>query len=232
MATAVKMQSYLLIVFAVSLMNGVTAEAGWPWSSATCSEDNSKEAKWAERASRPVGSRQKYKFGELWPPYPRPTGPKQHYWNRYHHAHYWPYPYTCQDRAYVADIMDRQIHNGWTEQNTLYAYHFDKDGNKLTEAGLLHLRWIMEHAPEERRMIFVQTTNNSISSQERLANVQYAASEMSDGRNVPSAMLRVSPTYGRPAREEDMKYRAYVGSILAPRIQYTTGGGSAANGSN
>ena len=46
------------------------------------------------------------------------------------------------------------------------------------------------------------------------------------------AMLRVSPTYGRPAREEDMKYRAYVGSILAPRIQYTTGGGSAANGSN
>ena len=92
MATAVKMQSYLLIVFAVSLMNGVTAEAGWPWSSATCSGRQFQGSQMGRTGLATGGSRQKYKFGELWPPYPRPTGPKQHYWNRYHHAHYWPYP--------------------------------------------------------------------------------------------------------------------------------------------
>lgn len=227
MTTAVKINSYLLALFIVSLVNGVEVQAGWPFDSSA-----EKEAKWAEKASRPVGSRQKYKFGQLWPPYPRPTGPKQKFWNRYHHAHYWPHPYTCDDRGYVRDIMERQIHNGWTDQTTLYAYHFENDGNKLTEAGLLHLRWILEHAPESRRVIYVQTANQSIASQQRLANVQYAASEMSGTQNVPSAILRVTPAYGRPAREEDLKYRAYVGSILPPRIQYTAGGGTAANGGN
>ncbi len=225
MTTAVKINTYLLILFVVSLANGAEAQAGWPWSS-----KEQKEAKWAEKASRPVGSRQKYKFGEFWPPVPRPTGPKRAFWNRYHHAHYWPHPYNCEDQAYVRDIMERQMHNGWTDQTTLYAYHFDKDGNKLTQAGLIHLRWILEHAPENRRVIFVQTGDHSIASQERLANVQYSASEMAGGQNVPSTVLRVTPAYGRPAREEDLKYRAYVGSILAPRIQYTAGGGSAANG--
>lgn len=227
MTTAVKINTYLLILFMVSLTNGLDAQAGWPF----CSKEE-KEAKWAEIASRPVGSRQKYKFGELWPPFPRPTGPQRRFWNKYHSATFWPYPYNCDDKAYVRDVMERQIHNGWTDQTTLYAYHFEQDGNKLTEAGLLHLRWILEHAPENRRTIFVQTANKSIASQERLANVQYAASQMVGDQNVPSAMLRLSPTYGRPAREEDLKYRAYVGSILAPRIQYTAGGGSAANGGN
>lgn len=226
MVSAVKLKTYLMVLFVVSFTNGVEAQAGWPWCS-SCE----KEAKWAERASRPAGARQKYKFGELWPPYPRPTGPKQHFWNRYHHAHYWPYPYNCDDRSYVRDIMERQMHNGWTDQTTLYAYHFEKDGNKLTEAGLMHLRWILENAPENRRVIFVQSANQSIASQERLANVQYAAAQIAGDGNVPSALLRVTPAYGRPAREEDLKYRAYVGSILAPRIQYTAGGGSAANGS-
>lgn len=225
MTTAVKINTYLLILFVVSLANGAEVQAGWPWSS-----KEKKEAKWAEKAARPVGSRQKYKFGEFWPPVPRPTGPKRAFWNRYHHAHYWPHPYNCEDQAYVRDIMERQMHNGWTDQTTLYAYHFDKDGNKLTQAGLIHLRWILEHAPENRRVIFVQTGDHSIESQERLANVQHSASEMAGGQNIPSTVLRVTPAYGRPAREEDLKYRAYVGSILAPRIQYTAGGGSAANG--
>lgn len=227
MTTAVKINTYLLILFVVSLANGIEAEAGWPWHS-----KEEKEAKWAEKASRPVGSRQKYKFGELWPPYPRPTGKKQGFWSRYHSAHYWPHPYRCEDRAFVRDVMDRQMHNGWTDQTTLYAYHFEADGNKLTEAGLMHLRWILENAPEERRVIFVQSANASIESQQRLANVQHAASEMAGDQGVPSTMLRATPSYGRPAREEDMKYRAYVGSILPPRIQYTAGGGTAANGGN
>jgi len=231
MTTAVRWSTYLLVIFAFSLTQGHEVQAGWPWSCDTCKEAE-KEAKWAERAARPVGSRQKYKFGELWPPYPRPTGPKQHFWNRYHHAHYWPYPYQCEDRAYVRDVMDRQMHNGWADQTTLYAYHFEKDTNKLTEAGLMHLRWILTHAPESRRTVFVQSANESIESQERLANVQYAASQMAGDDNLPPTMLRLAPTYGRPAREEDMKYRAYIGSILPPRILYKPGGGTASNGGN
>lgn len=227
MTTAVRINSYLLILFMVSLTNGVHAQAQQPYSHAA-----EKEAKWAEKGSRPVGARQKYKFGLLWPPYPRPTGPKQKFWSRYHHAHYWPHPYNCDDQNYIKDIMARQIHNGWTDQTTLYSYHFKNEGNELTEAGLLHLRWILEHAPECHRTIFVQTANASLESQQRLVNVQNAAIAMSGSQNIPSTMLRVTPAYGRPAREEDVKYRSYVGSILAPRIQYTAGGGSLGNGSD
>ena len=49
---------------------------------------------WAEKAALPVGTRQKCWKGKLWPPYPRPTGPKQQFTHLYHAAHYWPYPYV------------------------------------------------------------------------------------------------------------------------------------------
>ena len=94
-----------------------------------------KAAWYADRASDPVGSRQRLIKGKFWPPTPRPTGRSQIPSHRYHSAHYWPYPYKCEDRAFVRQVSNSQISNGWVMATTLYSYHFNPDTNQLTRSG-------------------------------------------------------------------------------------------------
>jgi hypothetical protein len=176
-----------------------------------------------------IGARQKYKAGRLWPPYPRPTSPQLQCSQRYHAAHDWPFPYNCQDRAYIHEISQRQVLNGWTTETTLLDYHFN-DKNELNNAGRMQLKWILQNAPPEHRAAWVQTADTSDISQQRLANVQLAATEMVGPENVPSIALRVATPLGRPAQEIDAIRKAEIGSVPQPRITYQAVG-SAASGS-
>jgi hypothetical protein len=104
---------------------------------------------WYEMESQaPVGARQKEHAGQLWPPFARPTGEGMQFSHKYHHAHYWPYPYNCEDRDFVRSLSAQQVANGWVSHTTLYDYHFDAETHKLNNSGNLKLKWILEHAPE------------------------------------------------------------------------------------
>jgi hypothetical protein len=175
---------------------------------------------YAHEAERPIGARQKFRHGKLWPPYPRPTDDDgAECSHRFHHAHYWPLPYVCDDRAYVRHVSDLQIINGWTAETTLYDYHFLEGTAELNQSGILHLQWILQDVPPARRMIWVQTALNPESSQARLANVQVAALEMAGEGNCPPIMLRPgSMMGGKPAQEVDLQTRAYLGSMPMPRL--------------
>jgi hypothetical protein len=176
---------------------------------------------WYEHeAERPIGTRQTLRHGKLWPPFPRPTDDDDaELSHRFHHAHYWPLPYVCDDRAYVAQVSELQVINGWTAETTLYEYHFDEDTQLLNQSGTLHLRWILQDVPVSRRMVWVQTALDPHTSQARLANVQVAALEMAGEGNVPSIMLRpASVLSGKPAQEVDLQTRAYLGSMPMPRL--------------
>jgi hypothetical protein len=194
-----------------------------------CSHCQSEECKpprrysdewWAIEADRPVGARQKYKKGKMWPPYPRPTEKKQHFWHQYHAAHYWPHPYVCEDRNSVRSMAELQINNGWISETTIYDYHFDEETLELNHSGELHLRWIMQHAPEHRRLVWVQTAFNTDVSQQRLDNVRESAIAMVGEANIPPISLRVATPTGRPALEVDVIRRAEIESIPEPRIIY------------
>jgi hypothetical protein len=175
---------------------------------------------YAHEAERPIGARQKCRHGKLWPPFPRPTDDEcPEFSHRFHHAHYWPLPYVCDDRAYVAHISQLQVVNGWTAETTLYDYHFYEDTPELNQSGQLHLRWILQDVPPARRMVWVQTALNPELSQARLASVQVAAIEMAGEGNLPSIMLRPGGIVGgKPAQEVDLQTRAYLQSMPNPRL--------------
>lgn len=194
----------------------------WPWvrkAEPRMTERRAeKEAHYAERAGDPIGARQVYKHGKLWPPYPRPTGPANLPSHLYHAAHYWPYPYVCQDRDYVRSLSGAQISNGWVAMTTLYDYHFDPDTHQLNASGRMQLRWILENAPARHRYTFVQTASDPVSSETRLASVKTEAGLMLGDESLPPVMLRVTSPLGRPAEEIDAIRRIDRESIIEPRI--------------
>lgn len=175
---------------------------------------------YALKAQEPVGERQRCYKGKVWPMRPRPTGPRQQFAHRYHAAHHWPLPYICQDRAYVAQVVNTQVANGWIEETTLYDYHFDADTNELTFAGRNHLSWILREAPVKRRVAFVQTAWDAAVTDSRMASVRMAAHEIVGETNCPPIVPRDATPNGTPAEYVDSIHRAVRDTIPEPRIQY------------
>ncbi len=198
------------------------AHADFPWFSAErrarirCE----REAKWAMYASDPAGTRQLYKYGKQWPPYPRPVGPEQKIVHRYHGAHYWPYPYVEQDRCYIRSLSYLQTHSGWVAETTLYDYHFDPETQLVNHAGVMKLQWILLKAPVEHRTVFVQQAVDSHINDVRLASVQAESAKIVGDGNLPPILLRVSTPLTRPTNEIDAIRRAELDSQPIPRIEY------------
>ncbi len=178
---------------------------------------------WAIQAESPVGARQVYKKGKLWPPFPRPTGEKQQFSHKYHAAHYWPYPYACQDRAYVNNVFDKQTDKGWVKLTTLFDHHFDEETNELTHAGYEQVVWILEEAPRKRaQKIYVQKLPQTEKNAVRVENVRNILIELAGQKaNNIEIVLQAGRNYGRPAQEIDTIRKAELSSMPEPRIQYT-----------
>lgn len=185
----------------------------------------------AYTASLPVGSRQKCKHGKRWPPFPRSTEPQQTFWQQYHNAHYWPYPYNIQDRAIVQDIISQHAANGWRSATTLFDYHFDPQTHQLNSSGKQQLQWIVNYAPSQHRRAYIAATPDKVISDARIATTQAeVANLLGDDAAVP-VLLRVADPIGRPAFEVDLYQRALRDNIITPRIEYvaptaSSGGGS------
>lgn len=175
-------------------------------------------ADWYEyQAMKPVAAQQHYSLGKWWPPFPRPAT-KPQCSHIFHHNHYWPLPYVCYDRDYVYTALSTQTTNGWVRETTLYDYHFDPTTQRLTQAGELHLEWILNHTPARRRMAFVQSTINADLNQQRLQNVRNTALAMTAEQDLPPIMLRTTQTLSRPAAEIVTIRRAEFLSQPVPRV--------------
>jgi hypothetical protein len=186
---------------------------------------------WYEgRAGDPPGARQHYKYGKYWPPFSRPTGPGQTFWHKYHHTHYWPYPYNCEDRAFVQSVVQQQANIGWETATTLHDYHFDAETNRLNSAGETHLRWILTQAPPHRRTTYVARGATNDIGQFRLTQVQQAAREITGSDSAP-ILLKDDSFLGRPAIEIDTLRRLELQSIPQPRLFVIGGmGGGSSSG--
>jgi hypothetical protein len=113
-------------------------------------------------------------------------------------------------------------------ETTLYYYHFDAEQGGLNHSGEMQLRWILENAPEERRVVWVQTGDKRAVSHERMADVQLAVADIVGDDKTPPIMLRVTTPYGRPAQEIDRIRNTEIATMPEPRVQYQTlptGGG-------
>lgn len=200
-----------------------------------CGPEPGSQEWWEQKASLPVGARQKYYKGKLWPPFPRPTGEQQQFSHMYHHNHYWPQPYMCQDRAYVRGLINEHVAGGWINATTFYEYHFDMETNELRGPGRVHLRWVLKETPDSRRMVFVQSSDDPEITQTRMDSVRAEAIKMVGDTNLPPIMVRDTTTPGRPAVEVSAIRSASLQSMPAPRISGGAGissGGLAVGGTS
>lgn len=154
-----------------------------------------KEDKWADRATDPPGTRQVYKYGKLWPPQARPTGREQSWKHKFHHAHYWPYPYNDMDRQIVRDTLAQQTSGGWVLATTLHDYHFNAETNELNSAGRSHLYWIMTSVPAQFRTVFVAHGLSPQVDEVRVATVDRSAREFGAGSaSCDATLVPVGPS--------------------------------------
>ena len=209
----------LAAMAAVACLSTASVQGGWPFSS-NCEPRHGSEEWYELHASDPVGERQVYKFGKLWPMRPRPTGPHQLWIHKYHAQKYWPLPYVCADRAAVRGVWQSQIDNGWQAATTLYAYHFNPDTNALNSSGEQHLQWILERAPAESRQLYVQSVNNATINQSRVASVQQAAANLAGPDAITPVTLRITHAVGRPAEEVGWIFEQQQTLRVPPKIEY------------
>ena len=181
------------------------------------------------RADDPPGSRQIEKDGKLWPPYPRPVGRKQTLKHAFHTAHYWPYPYNCEDRAYVNNLLDQQTAAGWVTATTLHDYYFHPETQQLNEAGQNQLLWITASVPAQYRTVYVSQGKTMELGQLRVGQVEQYFQQAGIAA-VPPIMLRQEFFAGRPAIEVDKLRTLELNSIPRPRI-FNLSVGSASGGS-
>lgn len=179
------------------------------------------------RAGEPVGQRQQYKAGKVWPPYPRACGEPLPWLHRFYAAHYWPYPYNQQDRLSVHTIEGAHIAAGWQSSCTLYDYHFDPDTNALNSSGRAQLQWILLNVPAENRQALVASTVDAETNARRLANVQSAVSGLIGRDNTVPVALRMATPYGRPAEEIQAIFDGRMENMLPPTIEFTSVGSAA-----
>lgn len=182
-----------------------------------------------QRADDPPGSRQVERHGKLWPPQPRPVGRKQTFVHAYHSAHYWPYPYNCEDEAYVRGVIDQQSMAGWQVATTLHDYHFNSDTNDLNDAGAQHIQYIGTRVPAQYRTIYVAQGTNPEIGQARTAFVQDYIQRVGMDASIP-VITRVETFNGRPANEVDRLRELELNAIQPPRL-FRIGSGRSSGGS-
>jgi hypothetical protein len=182
---------------------------------------------WAEQGELPPGVRRKWYKGKIWPAKQRSDAPPQQFSHTYYSQHYWPLPYTCQDREAVWGVMNMQTALGWQEETTLYNRHFDEKTHILTRAGELQLEYILRDVPQERRAVWVQSTFSGEADRTRMESVQAAiAQRVRDSDEIPLA-VRECREVGRPAAEVEVISSLYRSSMPTPRLSRGMGGGGA-----
>lgn len=200
------------------------AHAGWPFSAE--GPRRGTEEWYDAHAGDPIGQRQSFKFGKVWPAVPRPIGEPAPLVHRFHHNLYWPHPYLDLDRQAVQQIRDIQCQKGWVEATTLYDYHFDPESQTLNSAGRDHLYWIMSGTPVQFRAAYVQASRvDPVISEQRLAAVQSEAARFVGGDQLPPVMLRIATPQGTPAVDVDAIFQYRRDNPSPTPVLQGTGGG-------
>lgn len=214
--------SWTLLLFAASAP--ASTLAGWPF---TAEGPRRGSVEWYEmRSGDPIGQRQVFKFGKVWPADPRPFGEPPPLVHRLHHNLYWPYPYDELDRAVVYQISDAQIMNGWQDATTFYDFHFEADSQTLNKSGRERLYYVMSRVPPEFRTAYVQASmlDPSLNGL-RIAAVHSEAARFVGPDQTPPILLRVATPHGTPASDIDAIFEYRRANLTPPPVLSTVGAG-------
>ena len=152
------------------------------------------------------------------------------YWTCFQRVNKWPEPWICPDRQAVRTPLAIQTANGWRRQNMLTDLHFT-DNNQLTEAGELMIRWILNEAPQARRVIYVHRGATNEETATRIAVVAMTAQRTAQGQPIPPIFATSISDAGWPAREVEIISRKFEATTPDPRLPKDSGGGGGSSSS-
>lgn len=139
-------------------------------------------------------------------------------WLDWHRMNCWPEPFQHSDRELVRLPLITMTDNGWRLQNTLSDHFFTGEQQQLTQAGLLHVRWIVTQAPPHRRTVFVLRASTAEVTAARVESVQQAVSQLCAGALRPEVLLTDTAPVGGSGEYFDAVDRQLRQSIPAPRL--------------
>ena len=156
------------------------------------------------------------------------------FWHRccvdFHRNLAWPEPFLTVDKAAVRQPFCIQVDNGWKSQNTVGSFLFDRDTQRVNEAGDLLVKWILTQAPAHRRAVFVLRGDTAEATNARVQSVQASVAKYANGCVVPVLLTDTEPP-GWSASYTDAITQQYSSSIPAPRLPATQGSGGGGGGS-
>jgi len=159
---------------------------------------------------------------------PSGTGGFNQFWNRCHvdfnRNSAWPEPFLTADKLAVRTPWCIQTDNGWKMQNTIGTFLFDRDTQRVNEAGDLLVKWILTQAPIHRRAVFVLKGDSPEATNARVQSVQAAVAKYSSGCVCPVLLTETEPA-GWPASYIDAITQHYDATIPNPRLPARQGGG-------
>ena len=160
----------------------------------------------------------------------------ENFWHRVHvdfcRMNSYPEPFQTADRAAAREPWCIQTDNGWKMQNTIGTFLFDRETQRLNQAGELLVKWIVTQAPQHRRAVFVLRGETPEATTARSESVQAAVAKYANecGCVCPVLLTCVEPT-GWPASYIDSITQQFNATIPAPRLPQAEGGGAASGGS-
>jgi hypothetical protein len=155
----------------------------------------------------------------------------ENFWHRVHvdfcRNNSWPEPFQTADRAAAREPWCIQTDNGWKMQNTVGTFLFDRETQRLNQAGELLVKWIVTQAPQHRRAVFVLRGETPEATTARSESVQAAVAKYANecGCVCPVLLTCVEPT-GWPASYIDSITQQFNATIPAPRLPQEGGGGA------
>ena len=155
----------------------------------------------------------------------------ENFWHRVHvdfcRTNSWPEPFQTADRAAAREPWCIQTDNGWKMQNTVGTFLFDRETQRLNQAGELLVKWIVTQAPQHRRAVFVLRGETPEATTARSESVQAAVAKYANecGCVCPVLLTCVEPT-GWPASYIDSISQQFNATIPVPRLPQADGGGA------
>src|SRR5262245_43229441 len=153
------------------------------------------------------------------------------FWERVHVDFYrnntWPEPFLSTYRTLAREPFCIKADNGWNMKNTIGTFLYDRETQKLNEAGELLVRWIVTQAPQHRRVVFVLKGDTADATKIRVESVQQAVAKYASGHVCPVVLTDTEPN-GWSAQYIDSITQQFNNTIPAPRLP----GGGQAGGSS
>ena len=145
----------------------------------------------------------------------------------------WPRQYMAPARRGICQTFALMTSSGWQRNNLLGKYDFDPKGEGLSEAGRLHVEWILTQAPQQRRTIFVQRGADQQETAQRVEAVQTLASNMYPSTGPADVRETLMQEYTRPASSVDAVFTGFSANQPVPMLPQSsaTGSGASSTGS-